>query len=557
VLGSGAYNPSVTFVIPAGRTLTIVGDSLSQGGAMGGSGAVSIVNQGTIDFAGSTLTFLGGLRTLVNDGVLKKSNAAASVSIKDLSGSSSGTLQSLAGELELDGSGVSSPGWTISGSVQAAPGATVRLNAATTLGPSFSFGGGGRLVFGGWAASVVRIDSDLSIANLDIGPPGPTGCGTGCGYGKVAGGGNLTLTGVSRWGLVTQTGTGRTTIAPGAVVELNDATDFSGGRTLVNDGTLNINAPRLFLDATLTNNGLLDIKTDSSGTNGLLRAVPSVVNSGTIKKSSGSGVSYMGNGIADNVLYVSSGTLRVETGTLYFTRDNESVRQTAGSIELAGGHIALSGVGGRINLTGGLVKGAGTITGSVTNGGTVSPGFSAAQVTIAKDYTQTGVFTVEIGGPSPGTQHDQLVVAGAVVLGGGLTVACIDAFLPSPGDPFVLIDKSSAGAVGGTFLGLPEGKVFASGARTWKMSYVAGNGNDVGVTFQFDGVHGDLDKSGTIDVFDLVTLASHIVGNAPAGAPPFLAPSAAADVDRSGVPDVFDLVQLAGYIVGNVPSLPL
>ncbi len=58
------------------------------------------------------------------------------------------------------------------------------------------------------------------------------------------------------------------------------------------------------------------------------------------------------------------------------------------------------------------------------------------------------VLAVEIGGHAPGTEHDQMHVAGELTLGGTLTVARDTRFWPDPGARFVII---KAGRVTGRF----------------------------------------------------------------------------------------------------------
>jgi len=48
----------------------------------------------------------------------------------------------------------------------------------------------------------------------------------------------------------------------------------------------------------------------------------------------------------------------------------------------------------------GIIKGNGTISGSITNDGTISPGLSPGKITISGNYAQgsTGVLNMQIGG---------------------------------------------------------------------------------------------------------------------------------------------------------------
>ena len=67
---------------------------------------------------------------------------------------------------------------------------------------------------------------------------------------------------------------------------------------------------------------------------------------------------------------------------------------------------------------------------------------------------------VELGGTTPGTQHDQLVVNGTATLGGTLKVSFTGGFTPSLGDTFTILTATS---VTGTFAAVeePNGLSFA------------------------------------------------------------------------------------------------
>jgi autotransporter-associated beta strand protein len=106
-------------------------------------------------------------------------------------------------------------------------------------------------------------------------------------------------------------------------------------------------------------------------------------------------------------------------------------------------------IGGNVSIApGGSLRGKLTIQGSVTNSGTVAPGFSPEIINISGDYTQApgGVLEIEIGGPTPGTQHDQLNIAGTASLAGRLEVPFIDRYMGSRSDEITFL--SAAQVVG-------------------------------------------------------------------------------------------------------------
>src|SRR4029079_6793789 len=92
------------------------------------------------------------------------------------------------------------------------------------------------------------------------------------------------------------------------------------------------------------------------------------------------------------------------------------------------------------------LAGNGTVLGSVTSRGAVSPD---GRLTIQGDFTQTdgGVLHLDIGGRVPGTQHDVLAVTGSATFGGTLSTRRTNEFTPNDGDSFrVLTFAAHSGA---------------------------------------------------------------------------------------------------------------
>lgn len=127
----------------------------------------------------------------------------------------------------------------------------------------------------------------------------------------------------------------------------------------------------------------------------------------------------------------------------------------------------------------------GTLAASVS-GATVSPGFSPGVIGSGSLSLSSGsILTIEtVSNAGPGTGHDQLEVTGAVSLGGA-TLNLVNSFAPTGGTSFTIITNDGADAVSGTFNGLPEGTVFASGGSFFRITYAGGsNSNDVVLTAQ-------------------------------------------------------------------------
>jgi surface protein len=149
-----------------------------------------------------------------------------------------------------------------------------------------------------------------------------------------------------------------------------------------------------------------------------------------------------------------SGTVNITTGTgygIYFPDDRTLTNN--GSIVISGtanNAMEIEYVNGAAAFTNnGTLQGTGTfgLNGS-TLGGTVIPGLSPGTMTFAGDqeFGAGATLEVEVNGTTPGTEHDQVVVAGTATLGGTLNVAIN--YTPTKGDRIVIVQ---AGSLSGTF----------------------------------------------------------------------------------------------------------
>ncbi|MEZ6076974.1 MAG: hypothetical protein R3C56_15295 [Pirellulaceae bacterium] len=64
-------------------------------------------------------------------------------------------------------------------------------------------------------------------------------------------------------------------------------------------------------------------------------------------------------------------------------------------------------------------------------------------------YETSSTTVIEIGGATPGSEHDQINHSGTAALAGTLDVQLIGGFTPSVGDSFVIL--SASGGISGTF----------------------------------------------------------------------------------------------------------
>ena len=253
------------------------------------------------------------------------------------------------------------------------------------------------------------------------------------------------------WSGGTISGTGTTSVA-GSGSSISGSAVKVLSRTLSNTGTIiyssaDTSSP-IFLGSTGTTPGVLNnggtFNVTSGGDFSLTGSVTSqaINNSGVWNMSGAAGTTSAVNNIAFN----NSGSVNVDSGT-FDLRGGYS--QTAGMTRLSGGNLTTNL---NLNLLGGELTGAGTITGDISNtGATVRPGNAGPGViTVVGKYFQNdaGTIAIEIGGTAPGTQYDQLSIGGAASLGGTLTTTLINGFTPSAGSQFQIVN---AGTRNGTF----------------------------------------------------------------------------------------------------------
>jgi hypothetical protein len=79
--------------------------------------------------------------------------------------------------------------------------------------------------------------------------------------------------------------------------------------------------------------------------------------------------------------------------------------------------------------------------------------------------------------------YDRLIVGGSVTVTGTLAVTSINAFSPTPGDTFTLIDNQGANPIFGQFDGLTNNAFIDASANGgnafFRIQYDGGTGNDL------------------------------------------------------------------------------
>ncbi len=318
----------------------------------------------------------------------------------------------------------------------------------------------------------------------------------------------------------TQSASGVISAADGSTVELN-ANTTTGGRlettgsgrfVVINSSTVN----------NVTNAGNFDVPTFKT----LNVGAGALTNDGTITINSDGGVFF-------SVLQFNQDTLLDGTGEIFLNGANNSsqanigpngntITQDSGHIVRGDGQIIGSGTfvnNGRIEgdsaadpvrirtrLEGvGILK---DVSIDFDSSGTVhAPGNSVGTVPLEGNYSITHAqahLEIEIGGLTPGTQHDQLSSTGTVDLGGTLDVLALDlgGYTPTAGDRFDIIESTSA--IAGTFFDENFPSILGARAVTWlPVDYLTDSNKVTLEIATADFLAGDFDENGMVDDADL------------------------------------------------------
>ena len=227
----------------------------------------------------------------------------------------------------------------------------------------------------------------------------------------------------------------------GAVIKQNFGTFIltqplnQTGGTTVTAGTLQ--GDTTTFQGTITDNapGTLTFNQTADGT-----FPGTILGSGALNKIGSATATLSGNSASF------TGTINVSAGTLLVSGS------LAGTTTVSAGTLSVTGTlaGAVLVQPRGTLKGTGTITGPVTNNGTVIPGTSIGTFNFIGNYSQTpaGVFSAEI---NPNGSSSLLNVTGSATLSGPLQVTT-DPGIYTPGQTFTILQASSG--VSGQFVGL-------------------------------------------------------------------------------------------------------
>ena len=184
-----------------------------------------------------------------------------------------------------------------------------------------------------------------------------------------------------------------------------------------------------------TNNGTIILRTDGAADTSKIAFASGATleNNGTLTTNNETAQGGPARVIEGNL--VNNGTINVNYDTKFDQAAAVFIQNFGGTTTVASGKtLDLTGSDGTLELSGGTLNGTGTVKGDVQNDdGIVAPGKSPGILTVDGNFTQAagGTLAIEIGGTTPGTGADRLVVTGIATMGGTLALTTINSFVPS------------------------------------------------------------------------------------------------------------------------------
>lgn len=451
----------------SGVTLTL-NDQSGLTGSTFISGSLGLGRGAKLENQGGLSLFAGGSISASQDAVYTVHNApGGTLRFPDLFATSianfdnDGTLRVDANGLSITGNNPSPPS---SGDWVIAAGSAMSVAVGSdSWGGNVS--GGGRLVLNGFGSVSMTSTSsfapgavDLLGGTLTLGTAATTISGPTL---KIDAGGTLNVASGHTYSPPSATivsgslgGTGTLALSGQALGSLNiaAATLKLAGTTLWGTGTINVGN-----GATVLNTGTLNA-TGTAVLGGLNDSVGTLTNQAgaTLNASSTASLTHL----------VNAGTLTISSGT-----PGIQGSQSAGGLTVVSPATTLAQAGGPYVLSGGVLRGFGTVAADLVNtGGTVAPGGSVGVLTLTGNYTQGpgGTLEEEISGSTLGSGYDHLQVAGDASLDGTLAIVNDPLFDPQVGQTFTVL-STAPGNVSGTFAQLTGDAV---GAKRYAASYL-------------------------------------------------------------------------------------
>ena len=463
---------NVDFITGAGALQATNGGILSIGGRLNGSG----LNVSVDNAPGSLVTINGG----------GLSGTLASTTGTGLSFANNGgnfiDSATINGDLTFNGAAYAQVynANTVSGTIHmAGTGNGIQLrdgNATLTIGPTGSMQGYGAIfqTFGG--ATLTNngtISADTAGQTLTLNPSNITGSGTF----EAKNGGVLSIGGLlngSNAVVNVDANPNSAVLVNGGGLTGSFAASTGTGISFANNGGNTISSATIGADLTFNGAAYAQVYNANtvSGTihmagtgNGIqLRDGNATLTIGPTGSMQGYGAVFETFGGSH---LVNNGTIAANVAGTTLTLNNsfiansstiavqaQSTLQVGGSLSQSAGHTTIDGTLGLAQLfvmNGGVLSGAGTVTGSVSNAaGQTAPGDSPGLLTISGNYSQlsAGQLDIELGDATPDVGYDRLVVGNVATLDGSIDVDLVNGFVPFVGEQFDVLTRGSGS---GTF----------------------------------------------------------------------------------------------------------
>lgn len=438
-------DPSVYIdVLPAGRIET--SGYAPYFGKLDVQGVVHIPNGANLGCFNQVLTVKPGGEVVIDDGgTLAQSGLGTQPvdnygTIRKSAGSGTGTLLNAFNWYLVNQSGatIAVDGGTLTNGCRFESYGAIEIAAGATFSQETwaNYYGGTTVTGDGWmritaSNNFIETGTELVIPRLQI-------VGVDSSQG-LSGPGNLRITHA-----LEHTGGGLnatvTTLDPGAVMDC-PGPNFAYARTdYQNHATINVGSPGMnFLNCANHPDGTIDMQADTYF--GFWYGQGNFANQGTFKKTGGAVDGYV------DATIINTGTVQVSSGGFWA----DGLVQDAGLTRLENGRIWTPG---GVTLHAGTLTGTGWLKANVSNvAGVIRPGNSIGTLTIESgtgpdipgNFSQgaAGTLRIDLGGTTPGAEHDQVIVAGSAALNGTLEIATSGGFVPQVGQQFTILTRAS------------------------------------------------------------------------------------------------------------------
>ena len=291
--GGGIIGGSGTLSIPAGTIIANTYITL-DGRPVTNAGTINLVSSGYIYLQNNAVLTNNGMMDLQGDSGVYLSGTAGTTAVVN-----NGTIKKSAG---ASGSTFNVALTAQSGSQFLVQSSAVYIDAITSTGGAFNVSSGATLYFYYGGNRTFDAASTISGAGTTVMQGGTaTFSGTlstplNMAGGTLNGTGNISVTAPAMtWTGGIIGGSGTLTIPVGTVITLSGYPYFDG-RAITNNGTINFTTTNYVYmqnNAVLTNNGTINLQNDAAIYLNSVVGTTAIVNNGTIKKSGGTGTSYL------------------------------------------------------------------------------------------------------------------------------------------------------------------------------------------------------------------------------------------------------------------------